>query len=383
MKRDLPSECSHCFLEEKWLLHNICERENNFRRFCTSCVLKFYNGLFCPICYEVYEGSKYPVNRVICLRCPSITHLDCVSKEAVSTYVCPPCANPNFSFFDSSKSGINSSSSSSEGNHGGVIDVKMAKVLVAATQLAWISMSKKATNVKVEADRKVKEAALKRKEAKEALQRFSALTAKDNKKGKEMIRVEPTPKTPVPIPVPARAAPARTTTPAPAPPPTTTTTPVPVPVPFVMAEQKKSFKGNAALSAAVMAQQRFENQSSVEANNRPGRVAVPPNNLQGPSTPNMQNRQLQNPSRMNEKSSYLPQAKNNAVLQENEKNGLFSASAESGKLQNSENIPTTEAQRNSKGCTNSETSRQMPQPNQDSLVKNGGVLPSGSSNPAS
>ncbi|KAF5199339.1 Phd finger family protein [Thalictrum thalictroides] len=377
MKQDLPSECGGCGLEEKWLLHHVCVRDT-FRRICTSCVLKLHSGAFCPICFEVYEGSKLPVNRVMCLRCPSVTHLDCVSKEVVSTYVCPPCANPNFSFFDSSKSGT--SSSSSEGNCGGVIDVKMAKVLVAAAQIALVSMSKKATAVKLEADRKVKEAALKRKEAKEALQRFSALTSSKEKKGKEMLKVEPTPTlvpAKAPAPAPAKApTPAKASTPAPVP----SRTPTPVPVPFVITEQKKSFKGNAALSAAVMAQQRFENQSSVEANNRPGRVAVPPNNLQGPSTPNMQNRQLQNPSRMNEKPSYLPQVKNNVVLKENEKNGLFSASAESGKIQNSENIPDTEAQRNSKGCTNSETSRQMPQPNQDSLVKNEGVLPAGSSN---
>lgn len=58
------------------------------------------------------------------------------------------------------------------------IDKDSAKVLVAAARIASVSMSKAATVARVEAERRVKEAALARKRARESLERVAYLTLK-------------------------------------------------------------------------------------------------------------------------------------------------------------------------------------------------------------
>ncbi|KAL5700626.1 hypothetical protein ACHQM5_026050 [Ranunculus cassubicifolius] len=303
MKRDLPAECDGCSLSERWLFHHVCVRAT-YRRLCTSCVLKLHSGSFCPICFEVYDGSNLPVNRVMCLRCPSVTHLDCVSKDVVNSYVCPPCSNPNFTFFDSSlKDGKEP-----------IIDLKMAKVLVSAAQIAWISMSKAANGLRMEADRKVKEAAWKRKEAKESLERLSALVSK-HKKGKEIMNSLEKDVSTVVVP-----------------------------------EVKKNAKGHSAVVPYS------------EANVKSRKVGVPSNNyvsvgnrdkVEGSSTPPLMESHQHNSSAINDKSAgYLAKVKKNVVSQEEEGNGLFSART---KLQHPQNGYDTADQ---------ETGGQKRQPNQ-------------------
>lgn len=273
MKRDLPTECGGCGVEERWLFHHVSVR-STYRRLCTSCVLKLHSGSFCPICFEVY-GSNPPVLRAVCSRCPSVTHLHCVTQEAVATYVCPPCSNPNFTFFDTSGEKT-------------ILNENMAKVLVAAAQIAYATMSKAASEMRSESQRKVKEAAWKRKEAKESLQRLAALVTRDNK-GKEA------------------AALAHNRSPANA----------------VLGEQKNNVKGQGAVSSTAVSQKRFENLLSIEANNAPVRLGVSSNN-----------------------SNALVQ--HNAVVHEKQENGLVSAPADSRKVQHLRNGPNNEGQGNSK-----------------------------------
>lgn len=166
MKRELPSECGGCGLEERWLFHHVSVR-NTYRRLCTSCVLKLHSGSFCPICFEVY-GSTPPVLRSVCSRCPSVTHLHCVTNQDPLCYVCPPCSNPNFTFFNTA-SGAQ------------IVDESTAKVLVAAAQIAYVTMSKAASEMRAESRRKVEEAALKRKEAKNSLKLLAELVSSEKK----------------------------------------------------------------------------------------------------------------------------------------------------------------------------------------------------------
>lgn len=63
------------------------------------------------------------------------------------------------------------------------MDVGSAKALVAAAKIAALSMSKAAAVARVEAERRVKEAALAKKRAREALESLLYLAAEE-KKGK-------------------------------------------------------------------------------------------------------------------------------------------------------------------------------------------------------
>ncbi|WZY73409.1 hypothetical protein YC2023_012266 [Brassica napus] len=62
------------------------------RRLCTDCLLKEHRHLFCPVCLDV---PPPPEESIVCHNCPSVAHLACPPP--------PPCSDPNFSFFPTSK----------------------------------------------------------------------------------------------------------------------------------------------------------------------------------------------------------------------------------------------------------------------------------------
>ncbi|ESR32473.1 hypothetical protein CICLE_v10005819mg [Citrus x clementina] len=203
MKRDQQSECGVCGnSSERLLLHNVRHR-GTYRRLCSNCVLKTHQGLFCPICLQVYDPSPPPPNaRRICAKCPSIIHSSCSSSSSSSaiaaaaaatsssSFICPPCSNPNFTFFNvnNKKPKVNGDTTaparvSNNDVNERLVDVGSAKALVAAAKIAALSMSKAAAVARVEAERRVKEAALAKKRAREALERLLNLAAEE-KKGK-------------------------------------------------------------------------------------------------------------------------------------------------------------------------------------------------------
>ncbi|KAJ0093454.1 hypothetical protein Patl1_24735 [Pistacia atlantica] len=59
MKRGHLSECGVCGSNQGLLLHNVRHR-GTYRRLCTNCILKCHQGLFCPICLQVYDTSPPP-----------------------------------------------------------------------------------------------------------------------------------------------------------------------------------------------------------------------------------------------------------------------------------------------------------------------------------
>ncbi|MCL7044939.1 hypothetical protein MKW94_019354 [Papaver nudicaule] len=187
-KPNQNSECSNCNSKQKWVLHNIRHR-GDIRKFCTSCVLKIHPGLFCPNCFEVYEtsnlSSAVPItssnDRVMCLKCPSVVHLDCVSKDIVNRYACPTCLNPSFDFLDSGKPPSNSG--------GRVIDLNKAKVYLAAATISSVSMARAAFTLRVEAEKRVKEAASARKIAKDVLENLNVVEMEEKEKKEKNVEV--------------------------------------------------------------------------------------------------------------------------------------------------------------------------------------------------
>ncbi|EEF43189.1 uncharacterized protein LOC8261350 [Ricinus communis] len=167
-------QCGGCGGENRWLLHNVRHRAA-YRRLCTNCILKTHQGLFCPFCFHVYDHDSLlvpaPEERVMCLKCPSISHLSCLPPfHNTSPFLCPPCSSPNFSFFNLPHDDDVS------------IDIDSARALVAAAKIAAVSMAKAAALARLEAERRVKEATLAKKRAREALERLAFLSAQDKLK---------------------------------------------------------------------------------------------------------------------------------------------------------------------------------------------------------
>ncbi|KDP23337.1 hypothetical protein JCGZ_23170 [Jatropha curcas] len=159
-------DCSHCRSKETWLLHHVRLR-GIYRRLCTCCVLRLHPASFCPLCFTFYDTTPPPPSkRLSCSNCSSFTHSHCAPSQSPSfAFLCPPCADPNFSFFHLDKT------------NNRTIDKKMATVLLCAAKIAACSMAKAVVVARAEAERRVREAAVCRKRAREALENV-ALVAK-------------------------------------------------------------------------------------------------------------------------------------------------------------------------------------------------------------
>uniref|UniRef100_A0A7N0U8Y8 Uncharacterized protein n=1 Tax=Kalanchoe fedtschenkoi TaxID=63787 RepID=A0A7N0U8Y8_KALFE len=167
---NIPMECGNCSFKDRWLLHYVRLRGEH-RRLCTSCVLKLHPGSFCSTCFELFEGSVPHHERVICQKCPSITHTSCVpnSDNVGKSYTCPPCSDSSFAFFDVKRN----SDQRLE------IDLKSSKVLLCAARIAAESMTRAVNMAEADAFRRVKEATVSRKRAKEALEEICAMVSRD------------------------------------------------------------------------------------------------------------------------------------------------------------------------------------------------------------
>ncbi|KAF8089458.1 hypothetical protein N665_0505s0008 [Sinapis alba] len=142
-------------------------KDNVFRRLCTDCLLKEHRNLFCSVCLDVFVTVPPPEATTICHLCSSTTHLNCAPPPPSSSsssndyrFTCPPCSDPNFSFFPKSL-----------GNDGSeaVLDMEKAKALVAAAEIAVASAKNAEAQLKEEAVNKCIEAEDAKKKAKEAL----------------------------------------------------------------------------------------------------------------------------------------------------------------------------------------------------------------------
>uniref|UniRef100_A0A7C9AEN7 Uncharacterized protein n=1 Tax=Opuntia streptacantha TaxID=393608 RepID=A0A7C9AEN7_OPUST len=216
--------CRNCHSDDHWILHNVKHR-GVFKEICTSCVLKLHPASFCPTCFSLHDpNSLNPIPSSIsgagggrtltCFKCSSLSHSTCVPPNVPkSPYLCPPCSNPSFKFFDIRKSSTKSDQNQSDGGDGSksaakvpevgqkVLDERAAKVLLAAARIAAISMNKAAAVARENAERRVRDAALARKRAKEAIEHVMALSARfSGNKRRETAAVEAPP-----VPVAAKA----------------------------------------------------------------------------------------------------------------------------------------------------------------------------------
>ncbi|KAF8045888.1 hypothetical protein N665_4251s0001 [Sinapis alba] len=137
-----PRQCAACGGEQEALLTYAV---NAIRRLCIDCLLKEHRNLFCPICLDVYVTSVPPPEEsIICLNCPSITHLDCPPPPppSSSSFTCPPCSDPNFSFFPKSHSET-------------VLSTESVDALVTAANISAVLMKAAAIELKKEAHKKI------------------------------------------------------------------------------------------------------------------------------------------------------------------------------------------------------------------------------------
>ncbi|XP_027367059.1 uncharacterized protein LOC113873218 [Abrus precatorius] len=163
-------ECANCGSKEPWLFHRVMVRGMD-RRVCTSCTLRLHPTWFCPSCLEFFDhspsssssSSSTSTQRFMsCIKCLSSTHLYCIPSPPPpsSSFLCIPCSKPNFTFFPNSNSPI---------------DKTLALVLLCAAKISCVSMAKHLSTVRARADRAVREAAMARKRAKEALDRCAVI----------------------------------------------------------------------------------------------------------------------------------------------------------------------------------------------------------------
>ncbi|KAI9115667.1 hypothetical protein K1719_013336 [Acacia pycnantha] len=165
------------------ILYNVRYRGSQ-RRFCTNCVLKNHQGLFCPICFHVYDDPPPPHLCLMCHKCPSFAHRSCVvpSSDSDNTppfYLCPHCGDPKFTYFKlisenptvtkangdgDSVDPVAVSAQNAESN--GAIDMQSARVLAAAARIAKSSMTKAVAATRIDEERRCAEAALARKNVK-------------------------------------------------------------------------------------------------------------------------------------------------------------------------------------------------------------------------
>ncbi|XP_018487559.1 uncharacterized protein LOC108858077 [Raphanus sativus] len=167
-------QCAACQeLEPPFILTVI--KGNLLRRLCPDCLLKEHRNLFCPVCLDVYATVPPPQASITCLRCSSTTHLNCAPPPSPSSsssssssssdghlFTCPPCFDPNFSFFPKS---LATSSTQNEA----ALGMEKAKALVAAAEIAVALAKNVAEKLEEEAVRKSIEAKDAKEKAKEAL----------------------------------------------------------------------------------------------------------------------------------------------------------------------------------------------------------------------
>ncbi|KFK39080.1 hypothetical protein AALP_AA3G198400 [Arabis alpina] len=168
-------QCIACGESEPSFIHTV-SKNGVFRRLCTDCLLKEHRELFCPVCLVAFVDVPPPNARIICLDCSSITHLACSPPpSSSSSFTCPPCSDPNFSFFP--KSHLPSSDQIGE-NVETPLDTESGKALLAAAEIAVVSMNNAVAQLKNEAVKKILDAKMAKMRAKEALANLQDLVVR-------------------------------------------------------------------------------------------------------------------------------------------------------------------------------------------------------------
>ncbi|WCJ26846.1 hypothetical protein M5689_008634 [Euphorbia peplus] len=171
------ADCLNCGTKDSYIIHNVRLR-GIYRRLCTACVLRLHPGSFCPYCFTFYDSVLPPPSkRLPCSSCSSHTHTHCVPNHPpTAAFLCPPCADPGFNFVNLDRTKTR------------VIDKEMAGVLLCAAKIAACSMAKAEVVARGDAEKRVKEAAVCRKRAREALEHVALVARRMEGEGGEVSR---------------------------------------------------------------------------------------------------------------------------------------------------------------------------------------------------
>ncbi|XP_009369704.2 uncharacterized protein LOC103959086 [Pyrus x bretschneideri] len=178
MRRDEPELerrlCGVCGSSERWFLHYI-HHKGAFQRLCTNCVLQNYRGLYCPLCLDYFDQPLPARDRVMCVKCPSVSHPACVlvANSSFHGFECHSCPQ-GYLFFTLNRP----QNDANDAKTACLIDKANAKALVAAAKIAAASMAKAAVLARTDSERRVREAVLAKKKAREALEKLSSLVNK-------------------------------------------------------------------------------------------------------------------------------------------------------------------------------------------------------------
>ncbi|KAM3337186.1 hypothetical protein P3S68_032886 [Capsicum galapagoense] len=137
----------------------------NSTTFCTALILYSRMGSFCPIFFDIFLHNPPPPHFYLqCSKCTSVSHLSCIPDVASSSqgYLCPPCSNPNFTFFFATP------------NHDNAIEINvhLAKQLVVTATIVSESIHNVADIARINAENRVKEALLAKDEVAEYWERI-------------------------------------------------------------------------------------------------------------------------------------------------------------------------------------------------------------------
>lgn len=158
-------KCKGCGRKPAVFLHHVMHK-GDILRICTSCVLQLNKGLFCPICFFVYDDqfNLSEDNHFKCTCCENAFHISCIQSGN-----CPYCGSgdePNKKIFEFSRDEL---------NNGVEIDKNSAPQLLAAALISKNSMRKAAKIASVRAQIMCKEATDAKNEAKNALYKVDDL----------------------------------------------------------------------------------------------------------------------------------------------------------------------------------------------------------------
>ncbi|KAF0923146.1 hypothetical protein E2562_003363 [Oryza meyeriana var. granulata] len=178
---------------DAWPLHNV-RHQGVFCRLCSSCVLLYHPAAFCSACVlllppaSASAASQDPVVAppgpiAACSSCGLfVAHHTCV-PDSVS-FVCPTCA--------AAVEGEVFSYTPAAGGGRRAMDERAARVLLVAARLAHESIARAAAAAREEADRRVREAAVARKHAREMLDAaFRAAEAEAREAKRQPARTPP------------------------------------------------------------------------------------------------------------------------------------------------------------------------------------------------
>ncbi|KAM3337182.1 hypothetical protein P3S68_032882 [Capsicum galapagoense] len=157
-------ECAVCFVKHPFILHHLPYR-GVYHHLCIACVLESHPGSFYPICFDIFLYNPPPPHLCIqCSKCTSISHLSCIPNVDSSSqgYLCPPCLNPNFTYFFATP------------NHDNTFEINLhlAKQLVVAATIVSEHIHSADDLARISAKNKVKEALSPKVEATRSLERI-------------------------------------------------------------------------------------------------------------------------------------------------------------------------------------------------------------------